>query len=119
MSPGIGQSLHHLSTADKLEVIRDIRSLLAAGGLLLLWEPTRFDGEDRDTWFRRFEARCRPLWIELTTDEWDSMATHVRTFDFPETDSGWLALGRDAGFREGRELMKAMDDLCRVYCFRA
>jgi hypothetical protein len=47
------------------------------------------------------------------------MVTHVRTADFPETVSGWLALGRDAGFREARELMKAPSDLGRVYCFRA
>lgn len=115
----IGQSLYHLSTAEKLEVTRDIRSLLGVGGLLLLWEPSRFDGEDRDSWFRRFEAHYRLLWIGLTPEEWDAIATHVRTADYPETVSGWLALSRDAGFREARELMMAPSDLGRVYCYRA
>lgn len=114
----IGQSLHHVSTADKLEVIRDVYRLLDAGGVFLLWEPTRFDGEDRETWFRRFESQCRPLWNELSPEEWEAMATHVRIADYPETVSGWLGLGRDAGFGEVRELMKAPSDISRVYCFR-
>ncbi len=113
----IGQSLHHLCTADKLQVVRDIHGLLGSGGLVLIWEPSRLDGEDRDHWFHRFEAQCGPCWTELTPEEWEAMATHVRNFDFPETASGWLALGRDAGFRETRELMAAPADLCRVYCF--
>jgi SAM-dependent methyltransferase len=115
----IGQSLHHLATPGKLTVMRDIHRLLDVGGLLLLWEPTRFYGEDLDTWFCRMEIRCRPWWTALTQAEWDAMVTHTRTADFPETVSGWLALGRDAGFNEARELLQAPSDLARVYCFRA
>lgn len=117
--PWVGQSLHHLATPDKLAVMRDIHRLLGVGGLFLLWEPTRFDGEDRDAGFRRFEMRCRPWWAELTPEEWDAMATHTRGADFPETASGWLQMGRDAGFRDARELMQAPSDLARVYCFQA
>ena len=115
----LGQSLHHLSTGGKLAVMRDIRRLLDGGGLFLLWEPTRFDGEDRDTWFHRMETRCRPWWTALTPAEWDAMATHTRIADFPETVSGWLGLGHDAGFHDGIELMRAPSDLGRVYRFRA
>lgn len=114
----LGQSLHHLSAGGKRAVMRDIRRLLDGGGLFLLWEPTRFDGEARDTWFHRMETRCRPWWTALTPDEWDAMATHTRIADFPETVSGWLELGHDAGFRDGTELMQAPSDLGRVYCFR-
>ena len=89
----LGQSLHHLSTGGKLAVMCDIRRLLDGGGLFLLWEPTRFDGEDRDTWFHRMETRCRPWWTALTPDELDAMATHTRIADFPETE-----LGHASGF---------------------
>ena len=115
----IGQSLHHLATADKLKVTRDIHGLLDTGGIFLLWEPTRFDGEHPDAYYRRFKAQCRPRYKELTPEEWNAISTHVRTADHPETASGWLALGRDAGFPEARELMQAPSDLGRVYFYRA
>ena len=48
----IGQSLHHLSPEGKRAVARDVRRILAPGGLFLIWEPTTLPGEDRDGWAR-------------------------------------------------------------------
>ena len=45
-------------------------------------------------------------------------ADHVRIADYPETVSAWLAIGREAGFAEARELLQAPYDLGRLYCFR-
>lgn len=115
----LGQSLHHLESPAKQAVMRDVRRLLGDRGLFLLWEPTRFDGEDRATWLERFEARCRPWLGALTAEEWSAMADHVRTADFPETVSAWLGMGLKAGFGEGRELLQAPYDLARLYSFRA
>ncbi len=115
----LGQSLHHLDSPAKLAVMRDIRRIVGDHGLFLLWEPTRFDDEFREAWLERFEERWR-IWLTiLTAEEWSVMADHVRAADFPETVSTWLAMGQEAGFSQGSELLQAPFDLARVYCFRA
>ena len=99
--------------------MRDLRRLLADQGFFLLWEPTRFDDETREAWLERFEERWRSRQSVLTSEEWSAMVDHVRTADFPETVSAWLAMGHEAGFSDGRELLQAPFDVGRVYCFSA
>ncbi len=115
----IGQSLHHFSRSEKLEIMRAVRSIVGDGKLFLIWEPASLDGEDREGWLRRFELTSRPLWAALTREEWGAMLAHIRAADFPETNSQWRALGREAGFSEVRELFVAPTNLSRMYCFRA
>ena len=114
----LGQSLHHLAGPAKLAVMRDLRRLLADRGVFLLWEPARFDDESREAWLERFEERWQSRLSHLTAEEWSAMVDHVRTADFPETVSGWLGMGREAGFGEGGELLQAPFDLGRVFRFR-
>jgi SAM-dependent methyltransferase len=115
----IGQSLHHLRKPEKLALFRDVRRVLGAGGLLLVWEPTRLEGEDREGWMRRFELRSRPLWGALTEEEWSAIVAHNRAADYPETAAVWRSLGRVAGFAEADQLFVAPTELARVYRFRA
>ena len=112
----IGLSLHHLLTPAKLDLMRAIRGVVGNRGLLLIYENTSPDGEDRDTWLRRWD-RQKSSWSALTTAEWDAMTAHVRAADFPETASQWHSLGREAGFGKVRELFAAPTDLFRMYCF--
>ena len=53
----IGQSLHHLPPAGKSAVVRDVRRILAPGGLFLIWEPTTLPGEGRAGWLERLASR--------------------------------------------------------------
>jgi SAM-dependent methyltransferase len=115
----IGYSLHHLDAPAKLALMRDIRGVLADGGLFLMCEPTSPDGEDRSAWLRRYERLNQPLWAAMTPEEWDAVIAHVRAADFPETSSRWHTLGREAGFSDVREVFVAPDDLHRMYCLRA
>jgi len=115
----IGFSLHHLQRPAKLALMQDIRGLLARGGLFLMCEPAGPDNEDRDEWLNRFERQNRPLWTALTAEETDAVMSHVRAADFPETSSGWLALGRNAGFSDVKEVLVTPDDLHRMYFLRA
>jgi hypothetical protein len=82
-------------------------------------EPTRPDGENRDAYMARFACVNRPLWSELTTEEWDAILRHVTQCDFPETASGWASLGCEAGFAAADQLFAAPTDLYRVFRFRA
>jgi SAM-dependent methyltransferase len=113
----IGLSLHHLRHHGKGAVLKDARRLLSPGGLLILYENTSPDGEDRTGWLARWD-RQRPAWTAYSDADWNTMATHVHSADFPETCSGWRRLGVAAGFREVRELFVAPTDLFRMFSFK-
>ena len=112
----IGLSLHHLPQHGKGAVLKDIRRLLAPGGLLIVYENTSPDGEDRAGWLARWD-RQRPAWTAYSDADWNSMTAHVHSADFPETRSGWRHLGDVAGFREVRELFAAPSELFSVFSF--
>ena len=113
----IGQSLHHFLAAGKIAVMRDVRRVLAPGGVLMIWEPTTLPGEDRSGWVARLEGSSRPLWSGIDAAEWTTMVEHCRASDYPETEETWLALGREAGFAAAREVYAAPTNLARVYRF--
>jgi SAM-dependent methyltransferase len=112
----ISLSLHHLHTPAKLDVMRAIRRVVGDRGLLLIYENTSPDGEDRDTWLRRWD-RQKSSWSAIIPEEWEAMTAHVRAADFPETISQWHSLGREAGFDKIREVFVSPTDLFRMYCF--
>jgi SAM-dependent methyltransferase len=113
----IGLSLHHLRAPAKLETTCAARRLLVRCGMLLLYEHASPDGEDRDGWLRRWE-QTRLDWTGLTEEKWLRMYAHVRTYDFPETLSGWRNLGREAGFSVVRELFVEPNNLLRLFSFQ-
>jgi len=115
----ISLSLHHLATPDKLALMRKTCERLSAGGALLVYEPTCRDGEDRATYLERFEEIGRREWVALSADEFQEAMRHVRTCDLPETVSGWVSLGHEAGFSRVSELYRAPSDLFRLFCYRA
>ena len=113
----IGLSLHHYRTPEKVGVLRAVRRILRAGGILVIYENTSPDGEDREGWLRRWDGQ-RPAWTAYTADDWEIASSHVHAADFPETDSRWRDLGREAGFAEISELYAAPTNLFRLYAFR-
>jgi SAM-dependent methyltransferase len=114
----ISLSLHHLATPDKAAFMRDVRRSIRGDGALLIYEPTSYDGESRAAWLGRFEQLGRREWTALSEDEFEEAWKHVRTCDFPETVSDWIALGHDAGFASVSELYCAPGDLFRMFSYR-
>jgi hypothetical protein len=112
-------SIHHLSTQDKLSLMKAIRGATGSGGIFLLYEPTRRAGEDRAAWLDRFVRTNQPLWTVLTPPEWDQIWHHVATCDFPETAAVWSELGREAGFREARQVFVDPTDFFQLFRFEA
>jgi SAM-dependent methyltransferase len=110
----IGLSLHHSRHPAKRAVLRDVRRILVSGGLLLLYENTRRDGESRATWLARWDLQ-RPAWTTYDDADWTMMRDHVRAADHPETCSDWHRLAEATGFHEVRELFVAPTDLFRMY----
>ena len=110
-------SIHHLSTDDKLHLMKAIRSATGAGGIFLIYEPTRRVDEDRAAFLDRFLRTNKPLWTMLTPAEWNQIWQHVTTCDFPETSDGWCALGREAGFGQARQVFADPTDFYRLFRF--
>ncbi len=111
-------SLHHLTTPDKRTLMLEIRGRLPPNGALLIYEPTRRDGEDRATYLDRFEETGRRDWTALSATEFQEAMRHVRTCDLPETASEWQSLGREAGFSRVAEAFKAPSDLFRMFSYQ-
>ena len=112
-------SLHHLQSADKLVIIQEARGILGDSGQMLLYEPTCRDSESRECYLERFAATTQRLWTALSPQEWSTIVDHVNRCDFPETASGWLELGREAGFAQVGQEFVAPTDLYRLFRFQA
>jgi cyclopropane fatty-acyl-phospholipid synthase-like methyltransferase len=112
-------SIHHLSTDEKLRLMKAIRGTVGAHGIFMLYEPTRRDHEDRPQWLDRFVRTNKPLWNVLTGAEWEQIRRHVETCDFPETAAEWCRLGRDAGFGAARQVFVDPTDFFRLFRYEA
>ena len=113
----IGLSLHHLRYPGKEDVLRSVRRFLAPSGLLVVYENTSPDGEDRNGWLARWD-RQRPTWTAYSDEEWETLNAHVHSADYPETCSDWRRLGEAVGFLEVRELFVAPNNLFRMFSFQ-
>jgi SAM-dependent methyltransferase len=114
----ISLSLHHLETADKRALMREVRAGMRADGAFLIYEPTRDDGEGRPAYLDRCEAIGRRGWTALSAEEFTDAMHHVRTCDLPETEHDWIALGREAQFTAIEELYRSPDALFRLFSYR-
>lgn len=108
-------AIHHLDLASKAALFRSIRSCLRPGGLFLLIDVVREEGEDRATFLDRFEGEIRSHWRGLSERDIVEIVDHIRTCDFPETDSGIRALARDGGLGECRDTER--HGCHQVWCF--
>jgi SAM-dependent methyltransferase len=114
----IGLALHHLQTADKRVLMREVRAAVGDGGRFLIYEPIRNEGESRAAYLDRFEQINHSAWAALTPEEWTAILAHVRAADFPEPPSVWAQLGRDAGFSDVCELFTNPTGMYTLFCFR-
>jgi SAM-dependent methyltransferase len=99
-------SLHHFSTADKVNLIGEIRRLLAPGGAFVWIDAVREDGESRDAYVDRLTHAMSNDWTELSPEQRERGVTHVQTSDFPEMKSWMLEQVEAAGFRTGATFLE-------------
>jgi ubiquinone/menaquinone biosynthesis C-methylase UbiE len=99
-------SLHHFSTDDKLKLIGEVWRLLEPGGAFLWIDAVRDDGENRDVYIDRLTRAMSNDWHGLTVEQRERGVAHVRTSDYPETESWMLEQVEAAGFRQGGTLLE-------------
>ena len=110
-------SIHHLATDEKLRLMTAIRGAVGAGGIFMMYEPTRTGNEDRTAFLDRFMKTNKPRWSVLNSAEWDQIWHHVTTCDFPETAAGWMELGHQSGFSEVQQVFVDPTDFFRLFRF--
>jgi hypothetical protein len=106
-------SIHHLQRDEKLELFQAIRE--STTSMLMIYEPTSLDGEERDQYMERFCRIFKKEWSMLNSDEWAQMEQHVTKCDFPESASGWLELGKEAGFVSSKQLFSDPTNFFSLY----
>jgi hypothetical protein len=87
----------------------------STSNMLMIYEPTLAEGEDREGYLQRFRRVNRPAWTFMTKEEWEQIDHHVTTCDFPESAATWLDLGRKAGFTATRQVFGDPTGFYRVY----
>jgi ubiquinone/menaquinone biosynthesis C-methylase UbiE len=106
-------SIHHLATGEKLRLMQALCG--STGSFLMIYEPTRQDGETREAYLERFRRVNEPRWRMLTPEEWAQIDHHVTTCDLPETQATWLDLGCEAGFSKARVMFQDPTGFYRVF----
>jgi SAM-dependent methyltransferase len=115
----IGLSLHHFEAPGKRELMGEIRQAVGPGGMFVTYEPTSLPGESRAAYLDRYEAIGRDDWTALTAKDFKHLMDHVRSADFPESTSGWQALGEAAGFTAFDTLYRNDTNLFHMFRFGA
>ena len=93
-------ALHHLSAAQKAEFFQSARERLKDGGILLLIDTMRDDGEERAMYLERYCAWLQSRCQILSPEALNSLCEHIRNNDFPETIMDLGAMATKAGFNE-------------------
>jgi len=91
-------AVHHLQTPEKAEFFRQAARRIASGGLLVMIDVMRAEGEDRAAYVQRYIGRARAQWTSLTENAIDAVCRHIDDRDFPEAPSALTRMAADAGF---------------------
>jgi SAM-dependent methyltransferase len=97
-------ALHHLSSLQKAEVFQSAHERLSEGGVLLVIDTMRDDGEERPIYLDRYCSWLRSRCKTLSPEELDFLCEHIRDNDFPETIMDFAAMAAKAGFCEPIEI---------------
>ena len=112
-------SIHHLSTHDKLGLMKAIRGATGARGIFLLYEPTRRADEDRTAWLDRFARTNKPLWTRIDATRMGPDLASRRHLRLSRDRSRWCDLGREAGFRRSAASLRRSYRLLPAVPFRS
>ena len=76
-------SIHHLQDGDKERLVNGIRRILKPNGAFMVIDVFLQEDEDRDNFVQDIIAHARNDWVQLNTEQADSIINHMFNFDFP------------------------------------
>lgn len=89
--------LHHLTDTLKEQVIHQCASKLNQGGMFILVDVFRLEGQTREAYLDNYMQRLKS-WDDLSPDEKTDVEVHIRSFDFPAVYTDMLKWLKAAGF---------------------
>lgn len=92
-------ALHHLTTEQKAEFLRLAAKKLAPGGVLLLTDVMREEGQSLPDYLSTYMGWLRRSMVTLSDSEKDAICDHILNNDLPEMASVLKAQAADAGLR--------------------
>lgn len=92
-------ALHHLTTEQKAEFLRLASKKLAPGGVLLLTDVMREEGQSLPDYLSTYTNWLRRSMVTLSDPEKDAICEHILNNDFPEMASVLRAQAAEAGLR--------------------
>jgi SAM-dependent methyltransferase len=101
-------SLHHLASSDKGRFFERARQRLAEGGMLLVIDVAREEGEDLAVYLDNYCHWIRNAWTELTAEQLNFIFNHIRESDFPESDSALKSMAVEGGFQPGIDIARIL-----------
>jgi SAM-dependent methyltransferase len=98
-----GYSVHHLLHDDKLELFKNIRSLLKDNGYFIIYDSVCSEGESRETYLKR-------QWDiynneQMTDTEKNIIYQHLISSDHPESFESLCVLAQQSGFLKPQSLL--------------
>jgi ubiquinone/menaquinone biosynthesis C-methylase UbiE len=110
-------SLHHLNIEQKNRIIGQILQLLKANGVFILVDAVRREGENRETYIKRYLDNVNRDWQLLSKQEILMVETHISNNDFPETRETLDSIARKHGFLRVECLYRDPLDTSQLLCF--
>jgi len=92
-------ALHHLTTEQKAEFLRLASKKVAPGGVLLLTDVMREEGQSLPDYLSTYTNWLRRSMVTLSDPEKDAICDHILNNDLPELASVLRAQAADAGLR--------------------
>lgn len=90
-------ALHHLTTEEKGEAFREVSRNLQPGGVFLLVDVARNEGESHDAYMQAACDWMRKEWHDFSPEEMATICDHVTGNDLPETVATLARLATAAG----------------------
>jgi ubiquinone/menaquinone biosynthesis C-methylase UbiE len=91
-------AIHHLSTEDKQQLFHATARRLSPGGVLIMVDVVREEGQSREDYLDGYLGNMRTHWTAVPQAELEQACEHVASFDFPETLSDLTRMAEAAGF---------------------
>lgn len=93
-----GYAVHHLSDDGKAELLKRVHDRLRPGGVFVLVDVYREEGQTREAYLDAMSAWIQHTWDCLDQEQKGMIFEHLRGFDFPAMRSMVTGWGREAGF---------------------
>lgn len=109
-------AFHHLNLEQKNYVFSQLRQLLLPGGMFILIDLISPEGENRETYIKKYLKSVENNWSQITSEEMNLISYHMLESDYPETQKTLKTLAQNSNFVKV-ECLYQHQDHTQMCCF--